>query len=248
MNVIYEYQLAHKHSANTYTVKHSHTYWELVYYYEGSGFSHTEAKDYQYKGGDIIIYPRGIEHDETHNTETSVYCIGFNCDHPEFISDGLFMDKNMTINLIIDKLRKELTEKSPFYLDMVGNYIESILININRSIKTSYEHDEKNEIIKLSSFISENLQYNLSIATLADMAGYSYDYFRHIFKKYVGLSPKEYLSSCQLEEAKKLLEESNMKICDVASSLGFITQEHFSIFFKKKTGIAPIKYRANKKS
>ena len=64
------------------------------------------------------------------------------------------------------------------------------------------------------------------------------------FKKHMGKSFSEYLIDLRLDEAKRLLRCSQMTIFEIAQRVGFSSQHYFSAQFKRKTGLAPSKYRS----
>ena len=63
------------------------------------------------------------------------------------------------------------------------------------------------------------------------------------FKKYYDVSPIQYLLRIRIEKAKELLEETNQKVGDIASSVGFSAQQRFNDIFKKNLGVSPSEYR-----
>lgn len=64
-----------------------------------------------------------------------------------------------------------------------------------------------------------------------------------IFKDTYGVTPKEYADSLRLNEAMRLLKNSNKKIIDIAFLTGFSSLSAFNRFFKNHTGQTPSAYR-----
>ncbi len=64
-----------------------------------------------------------------------------------------------------------------------------------------------------------------------------------IFKDAYGMTPKAYADSLKLQEARRLLSNSNMKVIDIAYSVGFGSLSTFYAFFKKEIGVTPSAYR-----
>ncbi len=54
----------------------------------------------------------------------------------------------------------------------------------------------------------------------------------------------EHIFELKLEEAKRLLTRTNLNIIEVAFEAGFGSHEHFTRYFRKKTGLAPSQFRA----
>ena len=73
----------------------------------------------------------------------------------------------------------------------------------------------------------------------------SYNSFGRLFREYMGMSFSAYLLQCRMECAKDYLENSHMKIKQVASKVGYRENpQHFSRDFTRQTGMSPKEYRA----
>jgi len=81
---------------------------------------------------------------------------------------------------------------------------------------------------------------DLTIAGLADCAGVSETYFRRIFQAVYGQSPKQYIQSKRLAQARTILESGHfVSIQSVAAMVGYEDPLYFSRAFKRKYGTAP---------
>ncbi|NJL51156.1 MAG: helix-turn-helix domain-containing protein [Hydrococcus sp. SU_1_0] len=59
------------------------------------------------------------------------------------------------------------------------------------------------------------------------------------------MTPYDYVLQLRVKRAKKLLQSSDLPICDVALECGFGNQSHLAKHFRKKLGITPMNYRKN---
>ncbi|MDE5548471.1 MAG: helix-turn-helix transcriptional regulator, partial [Clostridia bacterium] len=73
--------------------------------------------------------------------------------------------------------------------------------------------------------------------------GYHEKYLSTAFHKATGIPLKRYLVSERLNEAKRLLADTNYTVAEVAYYLNFENPHNFSRFFKKECGITPLEYR-----
>ena len=64
-----------------------------------------------------------------------------------------------------------------------------------------------------------------------------------IFKDEYGMTPKTYADKLRLDKAKQFLIKTDMKIIDIAYSVGFGSLSAFYRFFEKEMGITPSEFR-----
>ena len=82
-----------------------------------------------------------------------------------------------------------------------------------------------------------------SIHYLADKVHLSHNYLSDLLKKETGRSAKDHINDFIVEKAKDLLLSSEDSVAEIAYTLGFNYPHYFSRLFRKKTGMAPQKYR-----
>lgn len=70
-----------------------------------------------------------------------------------------------------------------------------------------------------------------------------YTYFRRMFRKYTGISPKRYHSQLRLQRVKRLLRDSSSSVSEIADRFGFASPFHLSNWFKRETGLSPRDWR-----
>lgn len=85
--------------------------------------------------------------------------------------------------------------------------------------------------------IDAHLGDDLGLADLARVAGVSTWHFAHCFKASLGISPYRYVRRYRLQAATRLLTSSPLPIAEIALSLGFSSQSHFTQAFREHTGM-----------
>jgi CheY-like chemotaxis protein/AraC-like DNA-binding protein len=84
----------------------------------------------------------------------------------------------------------------------------------------------------------------LTIGDYARAVGLSYDRFAHVFREAIGMSVKEYLIRLRITVARRLLEETDQKLDEVARLTGFGDTSNFSRAFTSRAGIRPGHFRS----
>jgi two-component system, response regulator YesN len=85
----------------------------------------------------------------------------------------------------------------------------------------------------------------ISLVRLADLAFFNPSYLSRLFKQVSGINLSEYIADARLTRAKRLLEDPNLKIQEVADRLGYGTATNFTRSFRKATNMTPQDYRAS---
>jgi AraC family transcriptional regulator len=100
------------------------------------------------------------------------------------------------------------------------------------------------QVSRVREYIRTHLPRDIGLAELADQLSLSPHYFSMLFKHALGISPHQYVLRERVHEAQRLLAAGRMSICEVALSLGFSDQSHFSQAFRKMTGTTPKRYQS----
>jgi YesN/AraC family two-component response regulator len=93
------------------------------------------------------------------------------------------------------------------------------------------------------NYISDHYCSKIELACMANIAGMSVSCFQRAFKKRMGINFTAYVNNLRISRAKKMLENYNLSIGEIAYSNGFSNQYHFTRTFKKITNISPRLYR-----
>jgi AraC family L-rhamnose operon regulatory protein RhaS len=90
----------------------------------------------------------------------------------------------------------------------------------------------------LDNFTKEDV----TTAEIAERSYVSEVYFRKLFKKDFGITPKQYLVNLRIKHAEKLIGTGYYSLQEVAFACGFNDYKYFTVEFKKHTGVSPSKY------
>lgn len=143
------------------------------------------------------------------------------------------MDKHSQ-KLIVSNLELLLDYCSRFYDRQFLTRTES-----NKSVTTQFNKE-------LNQYFKESIQLELglpSVGFFAEKLNMSPNYFGDLIKKETGRTAQDHIQSFVIDQAKKILLNSEDSISQVAYGLGFEYSQHFSRMFKSKTGMTPKEYR-----
>lgn len=96
---------------------------------------------------------------------------------------------------------------------------------------------------RVEDYVKAHFDRCLSLSDLAGVAGLSRMHFAAQFRAATGYRPREYLLHKRIEHAKSLLSGTETSLAEVALTIGFCTQAHFSTVFKRITGETPARWR-----
>lgn len=246
MDCKFEFLYYTTHPDNSIVELHKHNCYELVYYLNGTGNIIIDDVCYKYSKNTFSITVPEKYHEEEHLKQTDVLFIGFSTDSNLYhLNDGIYFDnEQFTFLKHLEEMKWELTNKRNFYSSKLNMVTNEIAIEFSR-MNENNEHSFPRGLSYIEKFISENSSQDINLKTLAELSGYSYDHFRHLFKQETGYSPINYIILKRIENAKKLLTGSNLKISNISMECGFSSESLFCSMFRKYTGLTPGTYRIN---
>ncbi|MEL6719134.1 MAG: AraC family transcriptional regulator [Bacteroidota bacterium] len=96
--------------------------------------------------------------------------------------------------------------------------------------------------VNTKRYIDTNFDKEINLDLLAHLRFTSKYHLIRVFKKYYGITPRQYLINKRVEQAKKRLKAGET-VSDTCYAVGFESINSFSNLFKAKTGMAPSMYR-----
>lgn len=120
----------------------------------------------------------------------------------------------------------------------------SILLKEQAYSNLTHQTSGQNELVKKALLsIKQNYLDSLTVQSLAALLNVNTDYFIRIFKKTVGVTPKQYIQNLRIQKAVSLMQyEPETSVSDIAQRTGFHDANYFSRSFKKMTGVTPTQY------
>lgn len=230
-------------------------YNKLYYIIDGECYIKINGEEFIAKPGQIFFLPSGSKHTyynisdnyvfkywfhfSVMNGETDIfrdmhvpYCINVPAEDKDWITESFqavaFRDGAKSINDILIR-NYTMMDILSYYIDK--SHIDGVTAPPDKLIN------------KITEFIDDNLDKELSLKGLSDVLHFHPSYFSRFFKKKMGMLPLEYVKKRRIYKAQRLLENSNLRINEVGTCVGLSDLSYFSKLFKKYTGMTPSYYR-----
>jgi signal transduction histidine kinase/AraC-like DNA-binding protein len=128
--------------------------------------------------------------------------------------------------------------KGVFRLDEMMAHVEATLKRHKR-LGTESQRIAR----KAMAYIHEHYADELSRQDIATHAGVSERYLTRCFNQEAGMTPSTYLTRYRINQACKLLENTDKAITEIAFAVGFSSGSYFGQVFLQQIGLTPHAYR-----
>ena len=262
----YRKALSHHMPAN-----HFHSTYEIYFLMSGERAFFIKDRTIAIREGDVVIIAPNILH-RTTNADKPKYerfivnmredflasADGAHRDimRPLFEEDYLIvrcaLQDRLAVDALARRIMQEMRERKPGFEVYAQTLAVQLLIVCCRHARQhamappespSPMHERISEIVR---YINHYYMEEISLRLLAEKFFVSPYYLSRFFKEATGFTLVEYVNSVRVKEAKKLLEQSAMKVNLVARKVGFGSITHFGRVFRSVTGNAPLHYRRGK--
>ncbi len=147
--------------------------------------------------------------------------------------------------------KREIPEKliRPLMSDHLEDYQQSFHAFLNQISSELASEDSENEndrkMREAIAYIHNNYKKDLSMTVVSNMVSMNYTLFSTQFKQYTGNNFVNYVREVRINEAKKLLQDTDLRITEVGTAVGYDNEKHFLKSFKAAVGVTPSEYRKN---
>ncbi len=264
---------AMKHNRYSPALFHNHTFFELVYVYDGTckqKFLHTE---YELHTGDICIIPPGIDHSIWVNDESIILNILIKKDRLHNIFFNFLNTKNILSSFFLNniyahrandyiifhtgndyEMRRgflyilwETINKALYYDELMGSTLMLIFGLLIRNYENTAEMPifaHKTDVQRYA--LIHYIQENYATVRLEDVARkfhYTPEYTSKLIKETTGMTFTEITQQVRIEKAQDMLLNTNMPIANISADVGYEATEHFIRIFKKHMKMTPSQFR-----
>ena len=248
----------------------SHDFWEMDCVIRGC--SGVTSGEHVYECGpyELVIHAPNVFHtawtqDSEFLTEVT---ISFDMKGPEhLLPKGKFI-LNDVERFYMDRLKETIPElfvntKDTDYLPLqiregttlaniqsFKNTLELLLLSLgqrNREAAQPAAGKDAGQITAMARYMNEHVCDALNLDTLCQVFGVSRSTVKALFRRYTGSGVMAYYRYLRVKHAISLLD-AGLSMAEISSVMNFSTQNYFSAFFKRETGMAPLEYQKSRKA
>lgn len=133
-------------------------------------------------------------------------------------------------------------------IDDVGRCLQMAISIYQKEIQDAVEIPEAAGIKIMKGYMQAHFREDLTLEVIAGAASLSVSYASRLFKKTLNMSVMDYLRKLRINEAKKMLRESEIQIDEIAVRAGYSDAGYFAKVFRKTEHMTPSQYRRTYKN
>jgi two-component system response regulator YesN len=146
---------------------------------------------------------------------------------------------NMSIPFAHNSLIIELIEKKQYLYEII-RYFDEQFEMIVRAVTSSSNEYIFDDILY---YIDHNYSEPLKLETIASLFGYNSSYLGKLFTQKMNQSFNSYLDEVRIKHSVELLDQTDLKVYEIAEKVGYSNVNYFHQKFKKIKGLSPAEYR-----
>lgn len=154
--------------------------------------------------------------------------------------------KIMSLNIHLDSelsILQKVSVKSLKTSDELLEWGREVIRKMIENLRGNFEFSENSVINKAKEYINNHYNEDITLSGVANYVFLSSAYFSRLFKKHCNENFSDYLMRVRISKAAYLLENTSMKVYEIADKVGFKTLKYFYKNFKENMGVSPSEYR-----
>ncbi|MEA5011415.1 MAG: AraC family transcriptional regulator [Angelakisella sp.] len=247
---------------------HWHKSAEILYCRKGSLNVWINNKNYLLREGDFLFINSNIIHSTQSPTENDIMVLQFPLPFLQEATQQDYLEKyDILCNTLLqssneqetafsrvreileEMLLSETQQEDAFSLKIYSLVFELLYVLI-RHFKVEKKGDSKLKTQKyldrlgdITEYVKANYDEKITLDSVATEFNFSIPYFARFFKRYMGITFTEYVTSIRLDKAFDLLMNSDLSILDISLAVGFPNSKSYTASFKKTYGHTPYHYK-----
>lgn len=232
---------------------------EMMFIARGTGQYSIGGRQYLAQEGDILVFNQGVVHDERPHmsADSLIYSCGISDLHLDGLHENHLIGRDKsavmasgehqaTLQGLFDALCSQIFSKA-FHHGVVTHHLLNVIVILCRNIALA-RHDELTKTesslgLSIKEFIDEHYKEPIKLDSMTQELGITRFYLIHVFKRFSGYSPKQYIIRRRVGEAQSLLLNTDMDVTTIAGVVGYESVNNFHRVFKMVVGIPPTQYK-----
>ncbi|MGJ8736279.1 AraC family transcriptional regulator [Zobellia laminariae] len=267
---LYDLNAYRKKSGDLAAVPHSHSYYQIIWFFNEGGTHAVDFKKYDVKKNTVLFVTKDQVHAFDENEEVQGWLIHFNesffkhTDIDMFLKFNIFhmlekpcytIDENSATvaSTYISLIQNELQQRDRFgYEDIIRFLLKAFLIQLERvhqsdaskpiQLNSLYER----QFFEFKELVELHFKEGLSVGEYANFMNVSPKTLSTLTNAIVGKSPSQIIAQRTVLEAKRLVRFTTLQINEIAFRLGFEDASYFVKYFKRHIGQSPKSYRQSR--
>ena len=124
------------------------------------------------------------------------------------------------------------------FREVMEELLEQVII-----IMAGGQQDTDDLIRQVNGYIDAHFQSRISLVHMADSLHINKSYLSRIYKEKTGKNIFDVINARKLEEAKRLIRHTELRLSEIAEQVGIDDPAYFSRFFKRHMGMSPKEYK-----
>ena len=228
--------------------KHSHPFFELIFFLEGKANIDAGAESVDVLGFDVVIYPPRLMHLEHLDLRQrqEIICLWADTGRTESFEHAIkLMDERGTLRSLFEMVYAEFTGNRPCNGELISCYLKAIFLQVRQHFSEP-PRDSTSLVERSLGYIHEHYARDFDIDELASQVAVSPSYLFRLFRKKMQVTPMHYRSLVRVDKAKLLLADQRLTVDDVAERVGYDDAKYFARVFRDFTGTTPSAYRRSR--
>ncbi|QUL54315.1 response regulator [Paenibacillus tritici] len=125
----------------------------------------------------------------------------------------------------------------------VENWQGGLKSLLRRLFKGNSQTPDSRLVQEIREYLNQNYAQEMTLQHIAERFFISRENVSRKFKQITGENLSDYLTSLRVDKAKTLLQNTNLRLSQIAELVGYEDEKYFSRVFKKTAGVSPREYR-----
>lgn len=160
-----------------------------------------------------------------------------------------FHDENGHIRAVVEEVCEEYKRQEYGYIEYIRcRFVELLILTMRKIGRGKDAPGRSAQITEITEYVKENYTQQIRLVDMARKYNYSISYLSRKFTAEIGMGFSEYVQRIRIEHSCRLLEQTDLRVSDVALQVGYENQKFFNKVFKAVLGITPREFRNSKKN